>query len=771
MLSTSDGSNNKGVIRHSGRALIRGKIRRVWRPRFLELCDSGLVRYYELSSTTSSSNNNDNTKEDTPKCTLQVFSARIIDVTTLRDVHVGLPMGSFGFVFHAQRYTTPMFNTSNTMECHPPENVQPRDFLCAVGTLEEAQSWVVALQWAASERRRDDEWQDDDDFYVRTKHAFQVTTPSSLSSRDKQPLRRHHRQRKQSKTVVTKVQSLQLVRAQMWHLEWAYSIRMLLLRTQQSHELKVEERVILRTLKDIRDMLMQLQREVTHEKSRQVLEQVQLPETMVWYSEYVASMPHVDRVLRALAMDPKICNSQSMRSFWSLAVESPTHSRGCLSLLHAHDPRALVSQKQLSSPRNTKLFVQHWLQEDVSETKSEMEIYCLSLVMWLLQRPALVVGGVSCAIVLLPPSFRLYQWLMVSTNIRLDFLVLSWVAAAFLGREYERQSRESASAMLSRKQGSHPSTDTLEEDETMSLVDVHSVTSEEEAELYEGVEGSVVSDELIAEGGILSSPLPEHPGNGGVSCWSRPENDIFRVRGATYLQDRIKIPSAPAPFHCRGVDIWLTDNPERHISRHPSVLGGKLGEDDTFVVNFLLPFGNFVAYFGIPPIDKFPSKLGNVWTKFLEGDQQYRDARLKLLPVVVDGPWIVRAAVGPGTSPALLGKVIPLQYYFRSPSEVKKGVYEVDVIITASRIAKGILNVVKGHTKMLTMAFAFIIEAAEEEELPETVLCTFQMHSIHLEDCPPLPEYNLDEIESTHSKHDGGSYHAASCNNITSEIN
>jgi hypothetical protein len=193
------------------------------------------------------------------------------------------------------------------------------------------------------------------------------------------------------------------------------------------------------------------------------------------------------------------------------------------------------------------------------------------------------------------------------------------------------------------------------------------------------------------------------------------------------------------------VDIWLTDNPERHISRHPAVLGGKLGDHDTFVVNFLLPFGNFVAYFGIPPMDKFPSKLGNVWTKFINGDQQYRDARLKLLPLVIDGPWIVKAAV-PGTSPAFLGKVIPLQYYFQSPSQDKKGVYEVDAIITASRIAKGILSVVKGHTKMLTMAFAFIIEAAEEAELPETVLCTFQMHSIHLEDCPQLPECNLDEM-------------------------
>jgi Protein ENHANCED DISEASE RESISTANCE 2, C-terminal len=119
-----------------------------------------------------------------------------------------------------------------------------------------------------------------------------------------------------------------------------------------------------------------------------------------------------------------------------------------------------------------------------------------------------------------------------------------------------------------------------------------------------------------------------------------------------------------------------------------------------------------------------------------------RDARLKLLPVVVDGPWIVRAAV-PGTSPALLGKVIPLQYY-STHKENGRSIFEVDVIITASSIAKGILSVVKGHAKALSIALAFIIEAAEEHELPETVLASFQINSLHLEDCPLLPDCNLD---------------------------
>lgn len=101
---------------------------------------------------------------------------------------------------------------------------------------------------------------------------------------------------------------------------------------------------------------------------------------------------------------------------------------------------------------------------------------------------------------------------------------------------------------------------------------------------------------------------------------------------------------------------------------------------------------------------------------------------------------IVKTAVGPGKSPALLGKVIPLQYFFTEPTKGRPGIYEVDIIITASSIAKGILSVVKSQTKSVTIGFALIIEAAEQSELPENILCSFQVHSLHLEECPILPE-------------------------------
>jgi hypothetical protein len=383
----------------------------------------------------------------------------------------------------------------------------------------------------------------------------------------------------------------------------------------------------------------------------------------------------------------------------------------------------------------------------------------------------LFVGGLGICAVTVCPLACLWQQMMPIVSVRLDYLIGSWIGAAYIGHCYyngnnisnknhsdgEGKKKKGGSLVKTRKaqvpsveskgskeDGSHDSDIIVlgEGDDVGSTGSVDDGTEGSDGEEA----GLDRDDEDDMNDLLLSSPLPKYPANDGFSCWSQPDATIFRVRGPTYLKDKVKIQSDACPLTCRGVDVWMTDNPQRNIARHPSVLGGKLGDEDTFMVNFLLPFGNFVAYFAVPPLHKFPKKLRNVWTKFLKGDQQYRDARLKLLPVVVEGPWIVKAAVGPGTAPALLGKVIPLQYFFSDPDRTRKGVYEVDVIITASTIAKGILSVVKGHTKALTIGFAFIIEASEQEELPETVLCSFQVHSLHLEDCPLLPDCNLDEI-------------------------
>ena len=1038
--SSSSSSPHTPSIRHAGPAHIRGKIRRIWRPRYLELWDTGLVRYSEVTNHpsqehSSGSNGTGEEKEvdpapyhdhdpkvawTIPKYTLAIYSARILDGTTLRDMHVGLPRGSFGFLFRGQRvwidtnhHTTAFHNNNNSYnnnstgavdaagnvvwQSPPPiihhhqyhhaashllsscsgagasnhalltggfspdyayrtpssnmipstpltpgsaaataaEPQQPRDYFCAVPTLEEAQMWVIALQWAAEktmERQAaaassfvdqpmtwreddddDDEEQDDDEedgmvnvdvparplptskgrSPVKTTAADPalVSQSTRTTSSSPSPSKLHSsastppQQQQQSPpspppsvgTVVSKVVQYRVVRLSgTWHSEIAYEIHVLYLQPAlptatataaggKTESRRAEQWVILRVAADfetlVRKLCAELNPTTTFCKSdtedtdattvgyqQQQQQQVLLrPIARLGrmanhptHAQLQSSLSIVDSILRSFVMDAAMVNTLAMKEFLGLsssssststttaeATEERTESSGgnatpiswwsfraplplpwryvlqphetlSLSLLSSKAVLRRFSLSTLSLPPNmtTDQYVRHWIQQKRHVRTSALDMYAVGGVGGLgCSTNSLSTTAVSVAAVLSVPCItRFWSLWNPTVTMRLDLLIASYVGVAYLGRWWSSSSpsntstrgetnqsegkpslvsdsKKNKSRIISRHEASHDPSNpavvvvaaaasaAVDDDTDDEFVSTGSMVEDDDDDDDDDDKGLGANemigssadddeenhgDELKDDDGRLSSPLPKYPDNQGFSCWSQPEYSIFHVRGANYLQDRIKLPSEEGPLTCRGVDIWITDNPERHIARHPAVLGGKLGEEDTFLVNFLLPFGNFVAYFGIPPLNKFPKKLRTVWTKFLKGDQEYRDARLKLLPVVVDGPWIVKTAVGSGKSPALLGKVVPLQYFFRDADRHHKGVYEVDVIITASSIAKGILSVVKGHTKSVSIAFALIIEATNEEELPETVLCSFQIHSIHLEECPVLPPWSPD---------------------------
>lgn len=445
------------------------------------------------------------------------------------------------------------------------------------------------------------------------------------------------------------------------------------------------------------------------------------------FTEVMASIGNVDSVMRNLSKDSRVCSSKRFQEFLSL---NATHHNA------SHSPATAerkLSQVMVTDDSDAEQIVRNWLSK--SSCPSSMTKVEVAVAIALRHKTA----GPILSLLAIWSACRISSmcWLIISgtricVTIPLETYATLIAIAFYFGHSQGISSRHKAE--IQPFLGIDKSDELqFSDDGLMTASDDHSTVAEKE--------DSEPEDDLFPADQIaLSSPLPLYPANNGISCWSNPDHKIFMVRSISYFEDRVKVPSAPAVFQCRGVDVWITDNAERNIARHPSVLGGELHREDTFVVNFLLPFSNFVAYFTIPPIDEMPANIAKLWTEFIKGDQQFRDGKLKLLPVVVDGPWIVKKAVGPGTSPAMVGRDLPLQYYFTEPTATRKGVFEVDVLVTASRIARGILNVVKGHTKSLTMAFAFIIEASEESQLPETVLCSFQVHSLHLEECPNLPD-------------------------------
>ena len=109
-----------------------------------------------------------------------------------------------------------------------------------------------------------------------------------------------------------------------------------------------------------------------------------------------------------------------------------------------------------------------------------------------------------------------------------------------------------------------------------------------------------------------------------------------------------------------------------------------------------------------------------------------RRARLKLIPRVVEGGWIVRKSVG--EKPAILGKALAVSYSQPAPD-----VLEADVDVSSSYVAQKVLGIVKGVAKKLVLDLAFLLEGKAEDELPERVLGAIRLHRPDLSKFPPAP--------------------------------
>lgn len=230
---------------------------------------------------------------------------------------------------------------------------------------------------------------------------------------------------------------------------------------------------------------------------------------------------------------------------------------------------------------------------------------------------------------------------------------------------------------------------------------------------------------------LLPCTLPRH-------MWCEPEPASMLVRGPDYLMDHRKVPSAPCGFKLVAVDIFETEGPYEHIASHPenlvqSEIKKYAAMDEempfTFVVNFIVPGRvhlSVVLYYR-PRTSTVLSEhtpFAELMAEFLEADDSYRDERFKLIPCIVQGPFIVRQAVG--STPALIGKKL------RQPYHRGKQYFELDVDICSSMVANRVTGLVLGYTKKLVIDMGFLIQAQLPDELPERLLGSVRLKHLDL---------------------------------------
>ncbi|XP_047939498.1 protein ENHANCED DISEASE RESISTANCE 2-like [Salvia hispanica] len=227
----------------------------------------------------------------------------------------------------------------------------------------------------------------------------------------------------------------------------------------------------------------------------------------------------------------------------------------------------------------------------------------------------------------------------------------------------------------------------------------------------------------------------------GSNGWAAPPGDNFSVRGANYPTKKSKSPAGDYLLDPAGVD-WIRSNGRldhllaRRDNRVMSAIRRGSGSEQSapfvIAVNLQIPgreHHSVVFYFSSKEGEGEGESIGSnpLLSDFVNGSDEYRDGRFKIVNKIVKGPRILKAAVG-RYSACLLGKAVGCSYH-RGADYL-----EIDVDIGSSSVAATILKLALGCVKAVTVDLGFLVEGKTEEELPEKLfgavrICQMEMSS------------------------------------------
>ncbi|XP_020260698.1 protein ENHANCED DISEASE RESISTANCE 2-like [Asparagus officinalis] len=207
-------------------------------------------------------------------------------------------------------------------------------------------------------------------------------------------------------------------------------------------------------------------------------------------------------------------------------------------------------------------------------------------------------------------------------------------------------------------------------------------------------------------------------------CWRISDGNNFRVRSKHFAYDKTKIPAGKPLMELVAVD-WFKDAKRMdHVARRQGCAVQVASEKGLFslAINVQVPGSthySMVFYFVTKQLVP-----GSLLQRFVDGDDEFRNSRFKLIPSVPKGSWIVRQSVG--STPCLLGKAVDITY-IRGPKYL-----EIDVDIGSSTVANGVLGLVLGVITTLVVDMAFLVQGNTFDELPERLIGAVRVSHIEL---------------------------------------
>lgn len=203
---------------------------------------------------------------------------------------------------------------------------------------------------------------------------------------------------------------------------------------------------------------------------------------------------------------------------------------------------------------------------------------------------------------------------------------------------------------------------------------------------------------------------------GAENSWCSIDASSYKVRDKRYLEDRLKSASDQAMCALVAVDLFESDVDVVQVARCPEVgtvhrLRARGEQRRLLLINFRVVPLHFVIIWALPD-DLGSGPAQRLLEKFMTCmSTKERNMRLKVIPNILDGPWVARKTTG--SRPAILGKNIPIDYYHGDRY------MEISINIGVSALGSRVARVMKFAIKRVNMEMAFVIEGQAEAELPE----------------------------------------------------
>lgn len=181
-----------------------------------------------------------------------------------------------------------------------------------------------------------------------------------------------------------------------------------------------------------------------------------------------------------------------------------------------------------------------------------------------------------------------------------------------------------------------------------------------------------------------------------------------------------------------------------------------LRDTPSFVINMMTQWANILIYFELPDWikdwdsiveqDDDPDDV-KALKQFLNGDDEYKSQRLKMLPYVVDGPYPIRVMAPPKREITVHCDMLPTKWHQSSGRTLRGGRYlhpclELELDLMANKTMRGFASLVKRYLVKMSVDVAVIVQKPDlqEEEEGSACLGMWRFDKVDVSQCPNLPE-------------------------------